>query len=389
MHVAIAGGGIAGLSAALALARAGHRVTVLERSPAPSEAGAGIQLSPNATRVLDGLGLTSALGRHWVRPHAVRIRRGRDGALVVRMPLDRAESRWGSPFAVIHRGDLHAILSAAVRQEPEVDLRLGHPVDAISSTKAGVHLQAGDLSYAADLAVVADGVWSRLRATVLDDGPPRFTGRRAFRATIPAAAAPGWMREPATGLWLGSEAHLVHYPVEAGATVNLIAVVTDADDGGGWSRADTASALALPFGAWTEDIRTLLAGIPDWQSWPLFSRPPPVAMAAGQIALLGDAAHPTLPFLAQGGAMAMEDAAVLTAALADGAASLPDRLARFSSARVPRVRRVVTEARANDARYHWAPPLSTARDLGLRALGGERLLSRYDWLYGWRLTASA
>jgi salicylate hydroxylase len=385
--IIIAGAGIGGLTAALALTRAGFRAVVLERAERLEEAGAGIQLSPNATRVLADLGLAEKLRPHVVAPEAIRITHGRSGREIVRIPLGRyAEQRYGAPYWVIHRADLQAVLATAIEQSPDVTLRLGTRVEDFAVHQHGVTVQARTAQGTRDeqgIALIgADGLWSALRTRLGERKPPRFANRTAWRAVVPAALRPEF-REPVTGLWLGRDAHLVHYPVKAGRDVNIVAIVRDDWREQGWSAPGNADELARRFKDFSPALRALIAQPDRWQKWALFDRPPGVMRAQGPVTLLGDAAHPMLPFLAQGGAMAIEDAAVLAQCLArDEDTERP--LRDYEHARRRRVARLQREARRNSARYHLSGPPGMARNAVLAMMGGERLLRRYDWLYGWR-----
>lgn len=384
----IAGAGIGGLTAALALARHGFRVVVFERNERLEETGAGIQLSPNASRVLIALGLGSALDRDAVAPRAIRIMRA-NGREVVQIPLGPAiERRFGAPYWVVHRADLQAALLKAVSVRPEIALRLGMQLGdlTVRSDRIAVNGQgAGGETNDQGMALIgADGVWSNVRRALGDETPPRFSGRTAWRAVVPIEQAPAAFREPATHLWMGRNAHLVHYPVKAGRVLNLVAIVHDTFQDAGWSTRGERQALLERFRHWCEPARTLLA-LPDtWLKWALFDRAPAQRWGTGPVTLLGDAAHPMLPFLAQGAAMAIEDAAVLAACLARGDGRAAAALRSYEGLRFARTARVQREARRNDVVYHLGGPFALARDLVLRTIGGERLLMRYDWLYNWR-----
>ncbi|MDQ0393933.1 FAD-dependent monooxygenase [Labrys monachus] len=387
--VAIAGAGIGGLTAALALARRGFEVTVFERADVLEAAGAGIQLTPNALNVLFGLGLGPALEAPMVSVDSIFVRRGSNGRLVARLPLEAFAHRWGTPYGVIHRADLQAALLGAVEAEAGITLHYGDAIDAAEQDGSGVGLRFASGRRERMTALIgADGLWSSVRRSLGRIEPPRFAGRRAWRTVIAMTDAPPLLQGRATGLWLGAHAHLVHYPVRGGSQLNLVAVTQDGDSAPGWSTPQDTRRLRPHFAGWDPRIRALLAACPDWRTWPLFDRAADAAMAEGRIALLGDAAHPMLPFAAQGGAAAIEDAAVLALALAaPGEDDIPARLALYSARRLPRVTRLQAEARSNGERYHWSWPFSAARDLGLAAMGGRKLVERYDWIYGWTPTA--
>jgi salicylate hydroxylase len=386
--IIIVGAGIGGLTAALSVARAGYRVVVLERAARLEEAGAGIQLSPNAMRVLAALGLTEHLRPHAVAPEAIQVVDASSGRDIVRLSLGAAaEARNGAPYWVMHRADLQAVLVTALQQSLDVTLRLGTRVEDFAIHQHGVTVQARTERGAHDekgIALIgADGLWSTLRERCGDRKQPAFAHRTAWRATIPAERATSEFRVPLTSLWLGRDAHLVHYPVKAGAEINIVAIVRDAWQEPGWSAPGKTSDLAARFASFAPPARALIAIPEHWQKWALFDRPAGRPRQNGPVTLIGDAAHPMLPFLAQGGAMAIEDAAVLAHCLAHETGEVEHALRAYESLRRARVARAQREARRNSWRYHLAGPLAFARNSVLGAMGGERLLHRYDWLYGW------
>jgi salicylate hydroxylase len=391
-RVLIAGAGIGGLTAALALSRLGIAVALFDQAERLEEAGAGIQLSPNATRVLIGLDLADRLKGAVVTPSAIRLRAssGRD---IATLPLGATmAARHGAPYWVAHRADLQQALLAAVEAEPRIALTLGAKFDDFDADTAGVRafVRSADYPDGAErrgsALIGADGLWSSLRYQLGDLAPPRFAGRTAWRALVPAANLPPQFAEPMIHLWIGPLGHLVHYPVRAGAAVNTVAVARDPWHSAAWNTpASREEVLArFPPPQWAGEVRDLLAAAESWQKWPLGDRAPSRPWGRGPVTLLGDAAHPMLPFLAQGAAMAIEDAAVLARELA----RLPDdpaqALRQYEAARQPRTARVQRAARRNDLNYHLGFPAAQLRDAALRALGGERLIARYDWIYGWR-----
>jgi salicylate hydroxylase len=390
--VVVAGAGIGGLTAALALARQGFGVTLLEQAAQLEETGAGIQLSPNATRILLDLGLGERLRADAVAPDALRVRQARSGRTIATLPLGRFEQRFGAPYWMIHRADLQAALVAAARSCPDITLLLGIRADDFAVHARGVTVQgrradgtAFDQRGAA--LVAADGLWSTLRARLGQAAPPLFRRRAAWRASVPADAVPPQFRGPAIDLWLGASGHLVHYPVKGGRLINIVAIVADGWDRPGWSepaaRADILE--RFPARAWATPARDLLAAPERWLKWALFDRPPATWWGEGPVTLLGDAAHPMLPFLAQGAGMAIEDAAVLAQCLGRSPDDPAGALRAYEAARRPRTARVQRAARRTGGLYQLQPPASLVRDLGMRALGGDRLLARYDWLYDWKI----
>ena len=384
--IIIAGAGIGGLTAALALARAGYRSVVLEQAARLEEAGAGIQLSPNATRVLIALGLGDRLRSRVIAPEAIRVIDARSARDIVRVPLAGAEARYGAPYWLIHRADLQALLVDAVDKSADVALHLGARVDDYALHAHGITVEAKTAAGSRDeqgIALIgADGLWSNLRARLSDRAAPQFAQRTAWRAMVPADGLAADFRAPATTLWLGRDAHLVHYPVKGGKLVNIVAIIADTFDEPGWSAEGQRDDLLARFASFAAQARDLLALPQRWQKWALFDRP--VARAGqGPVTLLGDAAHPMLPFLAQGAALAIEDAAVLAQCLQQGGNDIDGAMRRYEGLRRRRAARAQREAQRNGARYHLSGLRAVARNMALRAMGGERLLHRYDWLYGW------
>lgn len=392
--VIVAGAGIGGLTAALILARQGYKVTVLEKRTALSEAGAGIQLSPNVSRILLELGLGAALSRRAVEPDSLVVRSLKNGRTLGDMPLgQKIRERHGAPYWVVLRADLHGVLLDAVRSDPNVQLLVGRKVVGVTDcdNHAEVAFESKDGSrqtVAASLLIGADGVHSTLRSIVGDGDSPRFRHFEAWRCVIPAQAVPHTLAARNSVLWLGPNAHIVHYPVAGGTAWNIVVIV--AADGAieGWgapldhSRLNAfANTLKGPDLA---DLRALLLAGEDWRLWSLLDALPAVRWGLRHATLLGDAAHPVLPFLAQGGALAIEDAAVLARSLVAHPRNMPAALAAYEEARYPRARRVMEESRANSRVFHFSGPIGFVRDLLLQRWSGERFTARYDWLYGWR-----
>lgn len=388
-HVLIIGAGIGGLTAAIALARRGFAVTLAEKRTGFGETGAGIQITPNAGRVLDALDLRLPLRRAAVRSERLIVRRWRDGSQLAEMPMSPGDA--DTPFRALRRTDLHTVLLDAARSLPGIRLIVGKGLRDTEQREDGINAtlttESGQSETIAALALIgADGLWSRTRDLTGDKSPPAFTGYEAWRALVPAGDAP----KPAgqVNLHLGTNHHAVHYPVAGGREINLVLIRAASEAREGWSRDGEVGLPGREAAEASPALRKLVADAPKWQVWSLFDRPP-AAMAQGRIALLGDAAHPVLPFLAQGAALAIEDAAVLARELAThlqqgGGEAVPAALSAYAKARQQRAARVQAASRANARNYHVGPPMSWARNFAMKRLGPDGMRNRYDWLYDWR-----
>ena len=386
----VAGAGIGGLTAALALAQSGFRVVVLEQAEWLEETGAGIQLSPNAARILIDLGLGDRLRQLATAPMALRVLSAASGREIVRVPLADAEQRYGAPYWVTHRGDLQAALAAAATRQLGINLKLGLHVEDFVAYRGGITVMArgrgGTTEERGVALLAADGLWSQARKRLGHADPPRFAGRTAWRGLVPARLVAPEFRQPLIHLWLGRDAHFVHYPVKAGSVINLVVITTDGWNEPGWSepagRADLVPRLAAE--AWAPAARALI-GLPEaWLKWALYDRRPIRRWSQGPMSLLGDAAHPILPFLAQGAAMAIEDAAVAAQCLARAPDDAPRALRTYCAIRRGRTRKVQRAAARTGARYHFSGVAAWLRDTAMGAIGGQRLLQHYDWIYDWR-----
>jgi salicylate hydroxylase len=392
--VLIAGAGIAGLTAAIALARAGVEVLLVERRPGFTEVGAGLQLSPNASSVLHRLGLAPAVARQAVAPRRLDIRRWDEPRSVSGMRMQDAPEPDGSPFWCLRRADLQTALLDQARMMPGIRLMVGRRIVALTQGAGDITVtveteRGASETLQASSVIGADGVWSDVRRLLGDAGQPAFTGHEAWRTLIPAAAAAEFARLPAVNLWLGRQGHAVHYPVATGRFINLVLIRKGGPAREGWTRdGDRSEVQGILAGA-AKPLQALGAAAENWQVWSLFDRPPAV-MAKGRAALIGDAAHPVLPFLAQGAGLAIEDAGVLASLLAPALAdtqggAIEAALGRFAMLRRQRAASVQETARSNGRIYHAGFPVALARDLVLRRLGDEGMRKRYAWLYGWRM----
>ncbi len=381
--VLIAGGGIGGLTLALALARRELSSTVLERSSFAEETGAGIQLGPNATRALREFGVLEAIEAHAFRPEALELFDGLSGHELATMPLGRAiEDRHGSPYLTLLRADLHAALLQACLDQPLIELKPRFEVTTVEEHQAILTASATTGKVAeGSILVAADGLWSILRARTVPHAAPRFAGHTAWRALLPRASLPSSFDASVVGLWLGPGAHLVHYPVRGGKELNLVAMVEGGSAERGWGRRRDRAALLARFAHWAEAPRALLEMAEDWRAWSLYRLPPLRRWSAGRIALLGDAAHPVLPFLAQGAALAIEDAVTLAASLAEWGCSSSLAFAAYEGSRRKRVRAVQRAAERMGRIYHLGAVGRIVRNAVLQRRRPARLLSAFDWLY--------
>ncbi|WOH54279.1 FAD-dependent monooxygenase [Bradyrhizobium sp. sBnM-33] len=394
--IIVAGAGIGGLTAALSLAAKGFRVIILEKAERLEEAGAGLQLSPNASRILIDLGLRPRLAPSAVTPEAISIVSARAGGEIARLPLGEAAGlRAGAPYWVMHRADLQRALQAAVNDHPDIDLRLGCQFEDVTSHAKGLtvvqrHGNARQQELAGAL-VGADGIWSTVRNHLFPDVQPQFSGLIAWRGTLDATALPREYTAARVQLWMGPDAHLVAYPISAARQINVVAIVPGTWNRPGWSAPGDANELKNAFASqrWPATARMLIGAVDEWRRWALFTLPGIREWTDGAIALLGDAAHAMLPFAAQGAGMAIEDAAVLAKCLSenpgDPIAGTPAALKRYGRQRRGRVLRVRRAARQQGRIYHLTGPLALARDLAIKAMGPERMLARQDWIYNWRV----
>lgn len=382
----ISGAGIAGLAAALALARAGRSVTVLERRSLASEEGAGIQIGPNGMRVLQALGVMPFLDGKMAWPDSVRVMDGVSGDQLTAFPLGREiENRHGAKYGVLHRADLHDALSAAVAAAPAITLRHSAEVVGAHSERDEVIIELADGEIVRSaLLIGADGIWSTLRQTVMGAPPLTFTGKCAMRAVIPSSTIPPGISITDTTIWLRPAAHVVHYPVRAGHELAIVAIFDDKALGESWAHNVAADRVAARSQNFPAALRNLLLTPANWRQWSLYTPAAPIPWVRERVVLIGDAAHPPLPFLAQGGVMALEDSIVLADLLKDVAnADLPSRLRDFERIRRPRTTRVMDASAKNGRAYHLDGVMRRARNAVLTATPPHIFMRQYDWLYGW------
>jgi salicylate hydroxylase len=383
--VLIAGGGIGGLAAAIALAQHGIATRVLERRAEFSEAGAGIQLGPNGVRALRRLGVDRLLAPHVARPAEIVVHDGTAATVLARLPLgDWIEARHGAPYWVAHRRDMQATLLARAAELPLVAITTGFAATRVEERGTGIRVQSetGEVAEGAAL-IAADGQFSRLRQTHFKAPPLAFSGKTAARTVLDAAAMAGTLDIAATGVWLTSQAHVVHYPVRAGREVAIVAIVDEDWQEEDWGAPIDRDGLMSRLAGFSPHLLGALERAPDWHRWALFDAEALGSWTRGRAALLGDAAHPVLPFLAQGGAMALEDAVTLADCFA-ACADVEAALLAYERSRVHRTARVVSASRRNGRIYHLSGLAALARNAVLRAVPGARVMSGLDWLYGWR-----
>jgi salicylate hydroxylase len=380
---------VAGLATALACARAGHRVQVFEQVREFAPVGAGIQLGPNATRVLHDLGLESALRAVAAFPAELQVRSGIDARLLGVLPLGKhAQTRYGAPYATLARADLHHILLTALEAQTGASLYLACHIESAQQDSSAVQFStAGGMVRRVECMAGADGLWSTLRSQVLHDTPPSATGHIAYRALLPQSDLPEDLRSAVVTAWLGPQFHVVTYPVRGGAWLNAVVVVHGAGEGepDNWSQPATPEGVAAGIAGAAPVLRDLVHAMGGWQSWTLFERPPlrsAALMGAARIALVGDAAHPMRPYLAQGGGMALEDSGCLARELSRPGLSVAQAVQAYANARWQRNARVQKHAARNGVWFHSTGLRAGMRDLGMRALGARAL--DMPWLYGYR-----
>ncbi len=384
--VLIAGAGIGGLATALALARKGIASHVLESRAEFGAEGAGIQIGPNGMRILQTLGVSEALKPHAGVPEAIAVRDGASGADLGRLPLgDWIAKRHGAPYWVVHRGDLHTVLVEAARVEPLITLSTGAAVAAVAAREEAVAAaSASGEAWTGRALVGADGLWSAVRTSLYPACAPCFAGKSAARCVLPLGEVASELQRPEVGIWLFPDAHVVHYPVSGGTALAIVVIVADTLGGEDWSSPVARSWVEQRLPACARNLRDLLATPQTWRRWALHTLPPLPAWTRGPVALLGDAAHAIVPFLAQGGVLAIEDAAVLADALQKYGMDTAGAFQLYERRRRPRALHVARASLQNGRIYHLSGVAARARNLALRTLPPELLMARYDWLYGWR-----
>ena len=391
--ILIAGGGIGGLTTAIALAQHGIATHILERHNEFSEAGAGIQLGPNGTRLLQKLDIADRLEPFAGVPDGINVFNGTNGKCLTKLPLgDWIAKRHGSPYWVLHRRDLQAALLDVALASDKIEITTGFTVAKVTQNDNGVDVYSGEGAAHRGRALIgADGIWSQIRRKVFHAPPLRPSGNIAARAVVSATNFAKPFAGNMTGLWLSKDSHVVHYPVHGSrdiAVILILATQVDALQSGRfnsqWNTASEPAALFAKLGPTAPKLLDFLQDIDQWRSWTLYDPPPLPQWSKGVVTLLGDAAHPVLPFLAQGAVMALEDAYVLASMVAQNSDDLGAAFSCYSALRQPRTTRVQERSRRNGRIYHMDHPIRWARDATLRHADARRLMRHYDWLYGWR-----
>ncbi|MER9301873.1 FAD-dependent monooxygenase [Mesorhizobium sp. M0496] len=402
-QVVIAGAGVAGLTAALAFAKRGYSVQVFEQAQRLEAVGAGLQLSPNATRILGQLGVLDRLLPAAVRPEAVVLKDAATLCELARVPLGQAaETRWQAPYLVAHRADLQSALMARVAEMPDIHLTTGARIGSVATGTHGItataEIDGRTITAGGFLLVGADGVWSSVRGLVdsakgTASPRSRFSGELAWRTTIAAQSAAGHAfaaigAPDCVTTFLHPGFHMVAYPVSKGDAFNLVAFIRGERIAEGWSGHADPGILAGAVRGTAPGLARLVEMTGPWLTWPLHTvdQNQPWTTPDG-IALIGDAAHAMTPFAAQGAAMAIEDAATLAGIIADSPADPPQSLLIWENLRRPRVARVARRGAINRLAWHAAGPVAIARNLFLKIRSPEKLAADLDWLYGWSAEA--
>ena len=391
MRVLIVGAGIGGLTAALALLRDGYDVEVCEQAPQLAELGAGVQISANGSRVLFALGLEDALRKLWCEPAGKEIRLWNTGETWKLFDLG-AESvaRYGAPYFMMHRADLHGVLIDAVRRVKPDAIRLDSRVTGFDDDGTGVTLHLADgARVSGDALIGADGVHSRIRQALFGADQPQFTGIIAWRGIVPMEKLPARMARGIGTNWIGPGGHVVHYPLREGRLMNFVGALERSDwRVESWSARGTQEELAADFRGWHEDVHAIIRNIAIPYKWALMVRPPMQHWTLGRVTLLGDACHSMVPFLAQGANMAMEDGYIIARALTELPGDVGSRLQTYENARRERTRRAVEGSADNIQRFHnaeLADP-AKAREYVEREWAGARVAERYEWLFRYDAT---
>lgn len=382
-EIVIVGGGIGGLAAALSLSKIGKKVCVLEQASEIAEIGAGIQLGPNVYKMFERLGIVEDINAISSFPESLMMRDSMTGESVIEIPAgDQFKSRFGFPYAVIHRADLHGVLLSKCNQSKNVELITNAKVVEIEEQSAGVKVVTGaGLTVKAEALIGADGIWSHVRQHIVGDGPARVSGHVAYRAVLPTSEVPEELRWNSMCLWGGDKTHLVQYPLRGGDLYNLVAVFHSDKFTQGWNDFGDAEELQAKFADKCPQVRTLLGKIESWRMWVLSDREPIRNWVKGRMVLLGDAAHPMLQYLAQGANMAIEDAVCLADMLVNEKGDYEKAFIRYRDARYLRTTRVQMQARLYGEIYHASGAVRDFRNAELGSWPADKFYDGMSWLY--------
>ena len=383
-NVIVAGGGIGGLSAALGLANKGCKVTVLEQADQFGEIGAGIQIGPNAFHALDYLGIGDGGRAKAVYIDRLIMMDGVTGDEVCHIPVDQPfRDRFRNPYAVIHRADLHGVLLEACQTHPDVTLITKARVVGYAHTASGAKVRTEDgTEYAGDAVIGCDGIRSKIREQLTGGDPIRLSGHVAYRAVLPIEKMPEDLRWNAAALWAGPKCHMVHYPLQGWRSFNLVATfVTDIENVGSNEPGKREEVLSR-FANIVPRARKLLEIPSEWRRWVLGDRDPIDNWTDGHVTLLGDAAHPTYQYFAQGACMAMEDAVCLADKFAKSGGDFAAAFQAYQTERIPRAYRVVLSARELGRVYHAENVERLVRNAWLKDKTPEQFYTSMQWLYG-------
>ncbi len=384
--IIVAGAGIAGLTCALSLAQRDHHVKILEAFDAPEEVGAGIQVPPNAWRVLDKLGLGNALDREAIKPRSIKLGDAHQGKILLDLPVNRDEKS-DNIFSAIHRAHLHGLLWEAAQKNPKINIITGCKVQSVSEKSDGLDVlcetSKGERIEAAKVLIGADGIWSNVRRYVPNALMPSATGRIALRAMVPGHGAEA---EPSITAWMAPKSHVVCYPVHNTDTLNVVAIIDGAAHSGSWSQ-KLAGPLPTDLSHVLAHITPLPSDEVEFLRWPLYSIDPEGAWFSDHICLIGDAAHGMEPFAAQGAAMGIEDAYVLARCLdRSGIENASEAFTAYRKERLERVQRVAQRTEFNRIAYHQSGIGRMVRNSIFKMRKPEDFLNNLDWLYDFDAT---
>ena len=395
--IVVAGAGVAGLTASLLLANCGFRIEILERSANIDHSGVGIQLSPNATHVLAELGLLRKLTAASVAPRNIVIKKGASGQILSRFPLgDSMVDRYGAPYLVLHRADLANLLLNACTEHPEIDIHFNSNLEDVAIHANGVTVMAlnkredenpGRMEEYLGVALIgADGGHSNVRSRVIGGAKASPSGDIAWRSLVPIDKVPQNISKMDTTLWMGEKGHIVCYPIRNSRFMNIVAITpSSCATHIAQHRCETdGSALLKFFAKWDTNLVELLNKSEQWAGWPLNEIDPTGKWTRGPVALIGDAAHAMLPYAAQGGAAAIEDAAMLARSVGANMDDLPSAFDSFEKSRKQRAIKIWQLARKNRKIYHLSGVGAAVRNIVLSNTSTEKLYKRFDWLYGWK-----